>query len=172
MLYIHATTTHTQKPIVNTPSCMQGLGKTIQTVSLVGLLAQHMAVRGPFLVVVPLSTVPNWIKEFKKWTPMVREAGIRRGMLGSSCTTAQGVVCLAILCMSKAVFTQPYPSESVCWCGYYGVLVSQVNTIMYVGDGRSREVIRAFEFPGAPSNRSRPYGFEVLITTYELVLKV
>lgn len=48
-----------------------GLGKTVQCVSLVGLLAQHMQLRGPFLVVVPLSTVPNWIKEFRKWVPMV-----------------------------------------------------------------------------------------------------
>lgn len=48
-----------------------GLGKTVQCVSLVGLLAQHMSVRGPFLLVVPLSTVPNWIKEFRKWVPMV-----------------------------------------------------------------------------------------------------
>lgn len=50
--------------------------------------------------------------------------------------------------------------------------VLQVNAVVYVGDGRSRDVIRAFEFPGAPSNRSRPYGFEAIITTYELVLKV
>lgn len=50
-----------------------GLGKTVQCVSLVGLLAQHMNVRGPFLVVVPLSTVPNWIREFRKWVPMVSE---------------------------------------------------------------------------------------------------
>ncbi len=28
-------------------------------------------VMGPFLVVVPLSTVPNWIKEFNKWLPQV-----------------------------------------------------------------------------------------------------
>ena len=48
-----------------------GLGKTVQCVSLVGLLSQHMLLRGPFLVVVPLSTVPNWIKEFRKWVPMV-----------------------------------------------------------------------------------------------------
>lgn len=48
----------------------------------------------------------------------------------------------------------------------------QVNAVVYVGDGRSREVIRAFEFPGSPSNRSRSYGFEAIITTYELVLKV
>ena len=26
-------------------------------------------VGGPFLVVVPLSTVPNWIREFRRWLP-------------------------------------------------------------------------------------------------------
>eukprot|EP00878_Enallax_costatus_P045790 GHUV01055275.1.p1 GENE.GHUV01055275.1~~GHUV01055275.1.p1 ORF type:complete len:311 (+),score=100.50 GHUV01055275.1:1067-1999(+) len=101
-----------------------GLGKTVQCVSFLGLLAETCGVRGPFLVVVPLSTVPNWIKEFRKWVPML-------------------------------------------------------NALVYVGNGRSREVIRAFEFGGSfalpgstsSSNRSRPYNFEVLITTYELVLK-
>ena len=32
-------------------------------------LWQHIA--GPYLVVVPLSTVPNWIREFRKWLPQV-----------------------------------------------------------------------------------------------------
>ena len=45
-----------------------GLGKTITTISLIGHL-WHMGVRGPFLVVAPLSTVSNWIGEFQKWTP-------------------------------------------------------------------------------------------------------
>ncbi len=31
----------------------------------------EMAIPGPFLVVVPLSTVPNWIREFRKWLPQV-----------------------------------------------------------------------------------------------------
>lgn len=31
----------------------------------------QLKVMGPFLVVVPLSTVPNWIKEFNKWLPQV-----------------------------------------------------------------------------------------------------
>lgn len=49
-----------------------GLGKTVQCVSFLGLMAETVGARGPFLVVVPLSTVPNWIKEFRKWTPQVR----------------------------------------------------------------------------------------------------
>ena len=36
-----------------------------------GFLAMQQKVMGPFLVVVPLSTVPNWIKEFNKWLPQV-----------------------------------------------------------------------------------------------------
>ena len=38
---------------------------------IAGYLAMEMAIPGPFLVVVPLSTVPNWIREFRKWLPQV-----------------------------------------------------------------------------------------------------
>jgi len=45
-----------------------GLGKTIQCVALVAhLLCQ--GVSGPFLFVVPLATLPNWVREFQKWLP-------------------------------------------------------------------------------------------------------
>ncbi|KAJ3683795.1 hypothetical protein LUZ60_014022 [Juncus effusus] len=46
-----------------------GLGKTIQSVSIVGFLQNSQEIHGPFLVVVPLSTLTNWAKEFRKWLP-------------------------------------------------------------------------------------------------------
>ena len=46
-----------------------GLGKTIQTVSFLSWLHFAQEIPGPFLVVVPLSTVDNWMKEFQKWAP-------------------------------------------------------------------------------------------------------
>eukprot|EP00741_Cyanophora_paradoxa_P025184 tig00000350_g24309.t1 len=45
-----------------------GLGKTIQAASFLGSLREH-GVRGPFLVVAPLSTLPNWERELTAWIP-------------------------------------------------------------------------------------------------------
>lgn len=105
-----------------------GLGKTVQCVSMLGYLRDELNVGGPFLIVVPLSTVPNWIRELQKWLP-------------------------------------------------------SANSVVYVGDTKSREVIRHFEFgwdgcgrasgaAGAPPLLPpRTTAFDVLVTTYELVLK-
>ncbi|KAL9143209.1 hypothetical protein ABFS82_14G221200 [Erythranthe guttata] len=46
-----------------------GLGKTVQSVSMLGFLQNAQQIQGPFLVVVPLSTLSNWAKEFRKWLP-------------------------------------------------------------------------------------------------------
>jgi SNF2 family DNA or RNA helicase len=43
-----------------------GLGKTITTIGFLGYLWEKN-VRGPFLVVAPLSTLSNWYKEFQKY---------------------------------------------------------------------------------------------------------
>uniref|UniRef100_A0A8C7DY70 Proliferation-associated SNF2-like protein n=1 Tax=Oncorhynchus kisutch TaxID=8019 RepID=A0A8C7DY70_ONCKI len=47
-----------------------GLGKTIQCIAHVAMMLERK-VLGPFLVVAPLSTLPNWINEFKRFTPEV-----------------------------------------------------------------------------------------------------
>ncbi|ORY76015.1 SNF2 family N-terminal domain-domain-containing protein [Leucosporidium creatinivorum] len=49
-----------------------GLGKTIQTLSLITFLIESKKQNGPYLVIVPLSTMPNWISEFEKWAPSVK----------------------------------------------------------------------------------------------------
>ncbi|KAJ1680088.1 ATP-dependent DNA helicase Snf21, partial [Spiromyces aspiralis] len=49
-----------------------GLGKTIQTISLITYLIEKKKQNGPFLILVPLSTITNWSLEFEKWAPSVR----------------------------------------------------------------------------------------------------
>ncbi|GAM86897.1 hypothetical protein ANO11243_049180 [Dothideomycetidae sp. 11243] len=50
-----------------------GLGKTIQTISLITYLIEKKHQPGPYLVVVPLSTLTNWTNEFEKWAPSVKK---------------------------------------------------------------------------------------------------
>lgn len=46
-----------------------GLGKTIQVVALVSYLVEFKQNNGPFLIIVPLSTMENWRLEFERWCP-------------------------------------------------------------------------------------------------------
>ncbi|KAL1679438.1 SNF2 family N-terminal domain-containing protein [Schizophyllum commune] len=46
-----------------------GLGKTVQSVSYISWLFHSMQVYGPFLVVVPLSTITAWQAQFASWAP-------------------------------------------------------------------------------------------------------
>uniref|UniRef100_A0A8C1V556 SWI/SNF related, matrix associated, actin dependent regulator of chromatin, subfamily a, member 4a n=1 Tax=Cyprinus carpio TaxID=7962 RepID=A0A8C1V556_CYPCA len=48
-----------------------GLGKTIQTIALITYLMEYKRLNGPFLIIVPLSTLSNWVYEFDKWAPSV-----------------------------------------------------------------------------------------------------
>jgi chromodomain-helicase-DNA-binding protein 1 len=46
-----------------------GLGKTVQTVAFLSYLFQEMHQYGPFLVIVPLSTITAWQTQFAAWAP-------------------------------------------------------------------------------------------------------
>ena len=48
-----------------------GLGKTIQTIALLTHLIEKKGCTGPFLIIVPLSTLPNWEMELSVWAPGV-----------------------------------------------------------------------------------------------------
>ncbi|CAG8480149.1 19272_t:CDS:10 [Racocetra persica] len=93
-----------------------GLGKTIQTISFISYLYHSLEQYGPFLVVVPLSTIGSWQSEFQTWAP-------------------------------------------------------DINVIIYSGPSQSREVIREHEFYIPSTTGSKRLKFNVLITTYEFILK-
>lgn len=49
-----------------------GLGKTLQSISIIAYLLEFRKVSGPHLVIVPKSTLSNWMNEFKRWCPCIR----------------------------------------------------------------------------------------------------
>ena len=48
------------------------IGKTLQSISIVGYLHEFRNMSGPHLVMVPKSTLSNWCNEFKRWCPVIR----------------------------------------------------------------------------------------------------
>ncbi|KAJ4424066.1 putative ATPase [Gnomoniopsis sp. IMI 355080] len=85
-----------------------GLGKTIQTIGIIGLLREQEDYLGPHLIIAPLSTLSNWINEFKKWAPSIpvlmyhgtikereqlHKAELLRNLQGGRPTTKFPVVC-------------------------------------------------------------------------------
>lgn len=76
-----------------------GLGKTIQTIALFCYLMEHKQNYGPFLIVVPLTTLSNWVYEFDKWAPSVKKVVYKgtpphRKSLAVSLKTAKWNVCI------------------------------------------------------------------------------
>lgn len=49
-----------------------GLGKTLQTISVLGYFLEFEKVSGPHIVLVPKSTLSNWLAEFNRWCPALR----------------------------------------------------------------------------------------------------
>ena len=97
-----------------------GLGKTVQLISFLAFLREN-GTNGPFLVLGPLSTVSNWVKEFSFWTPKIpavmyhgnqqTRAQIRRQqMKGDSRGDKFPVVCTSYeICMRDKKFLANYP---------------------------------------------------------------
>lgn len=48
-----------------------GLGKTIQVIAFLAYLREVKAVSGPHLIVVPASTMDNWLREINTWCPSI-----------------------------------------------------------------------------------------------------
>ncbi|KAJ9541303.1 hypothetical protein OSB04_027809 [Centaurea solstitialis] len=96
-----------------------GLGKTISACAFLSSLYFEFNARLPCLVLVPLSTMPNWMSEFSVWAP-------------------------------------------------------NLNVVEYHGCARARALMRQFEWhandPNFSNKKTTNYKFNVLLTTYEMVL--
>ena len=49
-----------------------GLGKTLQSISIIAYLNQYLGQTGPHLIMVPKSTLSNWMNEFERFCPSIR----------------------------------------------------------------------------------------------------
>uniref|UniRef100_A0A8D8B5T0 SWI/SNF-related matrix-associated actin-dependent regulator of chromatin subfamily A member 5 n=1 Tax=Culex pipiens TaxID=7175 RepID=A0A8D8B5T0_CULPI len=49
-----------------------GLGKTLQSISILGYLKNHKNIKGKHIVIVPLTTIDNWMREFARFLPELR----------------------------------------------------------------------------------------------------
>ena len=97
-----------------------GLGKTVQLISFLAFLREN-GTNGPFLILGPLSTVSNWVKEFAFWTPKIpvvmyhgnpqARGQIRRQQLkGDSKGEKFPVVCTSYeICMRDKKYLTHYP---------------------------------------------------------------
>ncbi|XP_022872457.1 protein CHROMATIN REMODELING 4-like isoform X1 [Olea europaea var. sylvestris] len=96
-----------------------GLGKTVSACAFLSSLYFEFKATLPCLVLVPLSTMPNWMGEFALWAP-------------------------------------------------------NLNVVEYHGNMRARTIIRQYEWhasdPSGLNKKTSGYKFNVLLTTYEMVL--
>ncbi|XP_050367230.1 protein CHROMATIN REMODELING 4 isoform X2 [Argentina anserina] len=96
-----------------------GLGKTISACAFISSLYFEFKATLPCLVLVPLSTMPNWFAEFSLWAP-------------------------------------------------------ELNVVEYHGCAKARAMIRQYEWhasvPNELNKKTSAYKFNVLLTTYEMVL--
>uniref|UniRef100_A0A1D1YFN8 CHD3-type chromatin-remodeling factor PICKLE n=1 Tax=Anthurium amnicola TaxID=1678845 RepID=A0A1D1YFN8_9ARAE len=95
-----------------------GLGKTVSACAFISSLYFEFKAKLPCLVLVPLSTMPNWLAEFSLWAP-------------------------------------------------------HLNVVEYHGCAKARSIIRQYEWHASDPNGNKitaAYKFNVLLTTYEMVL--
>lgn len=54
-----------------------GLGKTMQTISLIGYMKHFQNKPRPHLIIVPKSTLQNWVNEFNRFCPSIKVACLK-----------------------------------------------------------------------------------------------
>lgn len=121
-----------------------GLGKTVMTISLFAHLLDKFNHTGPHLVVVPLSTLPNWLSEAEAFCPSLRMIGYKG--------TANDRASLGRMIKNSRLTTNLTHSG-----------VTSRGTIRGEGMGYKTGV--------AAVNAAKKRGFDVVVTTYEYILR-
>lgn len=78
-----------------------GLGKTIQTISFLNYLFHEHQLYGPFLLVVPLSTLTSWQREIQIWAPQMNAVVYLGDITSRNVVSDQILQCHCILSRSK-----------------------------------------------------------------------
>ncbi|KAK7788863.1 hypothetical protein R5R35_007891 [Gryllus longicercus] len=90
-----------------------GLGKTLQTISLLGYMKHYRNIPGPHIVIVPKSTLANWMSEFEKWCPslhavcLIGEKDARNAFIRDTLMPGKWDVCITsyeMVIKEKSVF--------------------------------------------------------------------
>jgi len=132
---------------------LQGLGKTLQTISLLAYLRESRGVRGPHLIVVPKSVAGNWVREFKKWCPCIRVVRMNAGKDERKVVVDEELKPLM----------QKKQSNGDNWVNG----MQQAKTSTPINSPTKRHIINT---PGSGS-QTKPKTMDVLVTTYEGILK-
>jgi ATP-dependent helicase STH1/SNF2 len=136
-------------------------GKTIQTISMVCYLMEYKHNNGPFLIVVPLSTLSNWVNEFNRWAPDV---------LKVMPVNVLGVVGVVITYTAYEISVPVTPYLERLDALYTDTCMRRV----FISVPSPLQVV----YKGAPDERKRLFKeevesgqFNVLLTTYEYIMK-
>jgi len=95
-----------------------GLGKTIQTIALLTYIMEVKRNNGPFLIVVPLTTISNWANELDKWAPgmqVVVYKGTPAKRKSIRARSMQSYVCSLSVCACVCVCACAWVAGWVCW---------------------------------------------------------
>ena len=63
------TSPHPLRQLTKHTKTEMGLGKTLQAISILVYMMEYRDVTGPHLIVVPKSTLSNWMNELERWGP-------------------------------------------------------------------------------------------------------
>ena len=148
-----------------------GLGKTIQCISVIAHMVE-MGAKGPFLIAAPLSTVANWVGEFRKFTPTVSPRSSHITQKSLTMLTVFTIVYLCILdkkkpCSFRALTYKMWPSN---WLNQSWFSFVQIPVVLYHGTIPERERLRRKMF--VRKRKGKPEEFQpVVVTSYEICMK-